>query len=278
MSFVTDLNHDVRRLVVATKAGRSLAEGSRSLRRRARRAVGLSAVPKLDPHLAGMERVFRLPPLTPELVAAVKLIAPHLDLEPIEEHRAVWEADHNGACWDEYEALQPVFDAMPKPRKVLEIGPGMGRSLVFFSKKLGWDNTELHAYEGEGKATKYTMRGPRSQDSFCGNINVLQQMLRFNGVNTRVFNAREVDLRKLPGPYDLVYSFYAVGYHWSLEHFLYDILAVMAAGGTGIFTVPPNFRPFPALGDLDYRIIDWKPVWPKNAHLKLLVLSKSGIW
>jgi hypothetical protein len=49
---------------------------------------------------------------------------------------------------------------MPQPGKILEIGPGLGRSLVFFSKKMGWETSEIHAYEGEGSTTKYTTLGP----------------------------------------------------------------------------------------------------------------------
>jgi hypothetical protein len=246
--------------------------------RRGRRLVGLNNVPALDPRLLEMERVFHAPPLTPELVAAIRLISPDFDFEATEENRAFWEAEQNGTCWGEYEALSPLFHSAPKPAKVLEIGPGMGRSLAFFTKKLGWDDAEIHAYEGEGSSTKYTMLGPRFEDSYCGSISALRYVLEFNGIrNVTIFNARDMRLNELPGPYDLIYSFYSIGFHWSLEHFLDDLLSLMGARSIAVFTTPQNFRPFPRLGDLHYRIIDWKPAWPKGAQLKLLVLSKSEI-
>jgi len=228
--------------------------------------------------LAGMERVFRAPPLTPELVAAIKLISPHCDFTATEKYREVWEADQNGACWGEYEALASLFRSMPQPTKILEIGPGMGRSLVFFSKKLGWEGREIHAYEGEGSTTKYTMLGPRFEDSYCGNLSALRYVLEFNAIrNVTVFNARDVPMAKLPGPYDLLYSFYSIGFHWSLEHYLDDLLSLLHDRSVAVFTVPHEFPPFPKLEGLPHRVVDWKTVWPKDGRLKLLILSKGAL-
>ncbi|HKK16860.1 MAG TPA: hypothetical protein VJ981_09130, partial [Gammaproteobacteria bacterium] len=203
---------------------------------------------ELDKRLSEMETVFHAPPFTQELVQAIKLIAPHFNLAPDESSRKFWEADQNAACWGELEALGPMFKAIKKPHRVLEIGPGMGRSLVFFTRKLGWENCELHAYEGTGTATKYRLMGPRFEDSFCGNLELLQQVLEYNGLkNVRIIDAYKHRLADLPGPYDFLYSFYSIGFHWSLEHFLDDILGLMNEESVAVFTIPPQFNPFPAL-------------------------------
>ena len=65
---------------------------------------------ELDPYLAAKELHFRAPPLTPELVAAIKLISPQFHLRPNEESRRFWELNQNGLCWGEYEALKPFLD------------------------------------------------------------------------------------------------------------------------------------------------------------------------
>jgi hypothetical protein len=247
----------------------------RGLVRRLKRGIGIKPTLELDERLAGMERIFRAPPLTIELVAAIKLISPHCDFSSGEKYRSIWEADQNGACWGEYEALAPLFEAMPRPAKVLEIGPGMGRSLVFFSKKLAWQSSEIHAYEGNGRTTKYTILGPRFEDSFCGNIPVLRVILEYNGVSkVTIHDAGNVPLAALPGPYDFLYSFYSIGFHWSLEHFLDDLLALMHNGSIAVFTLPNNFVPFPRLERLAYRIVDWETAYPRDGQLKLLVLGK----
>ncbi|MBX3280611.1 MAG: hypothetical protein KF868_21660 [Acidobacteria bacterium] len=245
---------------------------------RGRRALGITVLPELDERLSGRERVFRAPPLTRELTDAIKLISPQFDLTPGERSRRYWEADQNGACWGEYEALEGFFASMPRPRRVLEIGPGLGRSLVFFSRKLGWDDIELHAYEGEGETTKYTVLGPRFDDSFCGNIRMLRRVLEFNGIgNVTIFDAHDLDMRQLPGPYDFIWSFYSVGFHWALEHFLDDLLHLMSDAAAAVFTVPNEFEPFPELEGLSFRIVAFKMVWPKDGYLKLLVIEKKTL-
>jgi len=236
-------------------------------------------LPKLDPRLAQMERIFRAPPLTPDLTAAIKLISPHhCDLAASEEHRLIWEADQNGSCWGEYEVLEPFLSRIPTDAKILEIGPGMGRSLVFFSKKRGWRGDQIYAYEGNGRTTKYTSLGPRFEDSFCGNIAMLCHVLRYNDVrDVTIFDAENMNLAELPGrPYNLIYSFYSIGFHWSLEHFLDDLLPLLDERGTAIFTTSPDFQPFEGLQKLPYQLVDWKPAWPKGTTLKFIVVSKPA--
>lgn len=236
----------------------------------------MTLLPELDQRLAQMEHVFRAPPLTPELLAAIKLITPHFDLAPVEHDRLFWEADQNGSCWGEYEVLEPYLSRIPSDAKILEIGPGMGRSLVFFAKKLGWSDKKLHAYDGNGQTTKYTLLGPRFDDSFCGNIAALRHILDFNGIrDVTIIDAAKSNLRDLPGLYDLIYSFYGIGFHWSLEHFLDDLLPLLRDGGTAIFTTTVDFEPFDSLRNISFRLVDFKKVWPKDAAGKLIVLSKA---
>lgn len=250
----------------------------KSQMKRVLRRLGITKLPELDERLSTQERVFKAPPLTRELVAAIKLISPHCDLFTNERSREYWEADQNGACWGEFEALAPLFNSMPQPGKILEIGPGLGRSLIFFSKKMGWETSKIHVYEGEGSTTKYMSLGPRFKDSFCGNIDMLNYVLEFNSINNlTIFNARDIQLSQLPAPYDFVYSFYGIGFHWSLEHFLDDLSLLMNDTSVAVFTVPSEFKPFPRLETLSYRIITWKTVCPKDGSLKLLVIGNKTI-
>jgi hypothetical protein len=257
---------------------RTIMPNFRDLIYRFRTRKFLQDISQLNECLATKERIFQAPPLTSNLVHAIRLISPHCDFPPQEKYRLLWEADQNGACWGEYEALRPLFKCMPMPRKVLEIGPGMGRSLVFFYKKLGWTTTEFHTFEGEGHCTKYTNQGPRFEDSFCGNFEMLRQILTYNGVNNvTIFDAEEMRLPQLPGPYDYLYSFYSVGFHWSLEYFWDDILKLLHNNSVAAFTLSEEFQPFFRLQSVDHRILELKTAWPKSGHLRLLVLSKSAL-
>jgi hypothetical protein len=236
-------------------------------------------LPKVNPRFANLEQVFRTPPMTQELVRAVVLLAPHLqfvDFGPNETSRAFWESEQNAACWAEYDCLKGTFLALPKPMRVLEIGPGLGRSLVFFSKKLGWQGSDLHAYEADGKTTKYTLLGPRFEDSFCGTISELRRVLYYNSVaNVIIHDAKSVAMKDLPKPFDLLYGFYTIGYHWSLEHFFDEVLALIGKSGVAVFTVPEQFQPFVRLRQLPYRLIEKVRSFDEHTE-KLLILGPVG--
>ena len=239
-----------------------------------------SRLPALDPELANREQVFRAPPFTPEIVAAIRLIAPQFAFRSDEASRRYWETDQNGACWGEYEALGPILEKLPAPAKVLEIGPGMGRSVVFFRKKLGWESAAYHLYDGGGEATRYTILGPRFDDSFCGNLALLRQMLAYNEVeNVTIHDADALDgqLSRLPGPYDVVYGFYSIGFHWSLEHFFDEVLGLLHETSVAFFTVPQHFEPFPALEAVPHGLLRWKAAWPKGCEHRILLLSKRAL-
>jgi hypothetical protein len=232
-------------------------------------------LPPLDRRLRALPTVFRVPPLTPELIAVIKLISPHCVLRQTEQDRRYWETDQNGVCWGEYDALYSTLLAVPPNARVLDIGPGMGRSLVFFSRKLRWRGSQLHAYEGNGGGTKYTMPEPRFEDSFRGNISMLQRVLDFNGLgDVTIHDAATMPLAELPGPYDLIFSFDSIGFRWSLDHFLDDLLPLMTDNGTPIFTTPFDFEPMERLHDLPHRIINCAPGHPRNANLKFIVIRR----
>ena len=187
--------------------------------------------------------------------------------------------EQNGSCWAEYECLRDTFSALPKPMRVLEIGPGLGRSLVFFSKKFGWHDSNLHAYEANGKTTKYTRLGPRFEDSFCGTISELRRVLDYNGItNVTIHDAKAIAMKDLPGPFDLLYGFYTIGYHWSLEFFFDEVLALMGKTGIAVFTVPQDFQPLVRLQKIPYRLIEKarSSDCSDEASEKLLILGPTG--
>jgi hypothetical protein len=169
------------------------------------------------------EQVFLAPPFTPEVATAVSLIATRLRFRANERSRLLCQAEANAMSGREYDALAPLFGRLPPAQRVLEIGPGFGRSVVYFSKKGVWDaHAEVHLYDADGTQTKYKQkyydRPPQWPDisSFCGHLPLLRRFLDYNAVtNYRIFDAAELPLRQLPGPYDLIYGFFSIGLHWS---------------------------------------------------------------
>jgi len=89
----------------------------------------------LDSRAALAEQLFLAPPFTEEVVGAIRLISTRLPLKADEDSRLLWQRESNAASEAEYDALLPLLQHVEQPKRVLEIGPGFGRSVVFFRKK-----------------------------------------------------------------------------------------------------------------------------------------------
>src|SRR5206468_4046944 len=81
--------------------------------------------PTLDASLASREHFFKAPPFTEELVQAIRLVTSQYRHTVTERSRQRWETEQNASCWGEFDALGPLLRGIPKPARVLEIGPGM---------------------------------------------------------------------------------------------------------------------------------------------------------
>lgn len=231
------------------------------------------------------EQIFLAPPFTPEVAAAVSLISTRLPFRADEPSRMLCQTEANAMSEREYDALLPLFRQMPKPQRVLEIGPGFGRSVVSFGKRGVWsEHTEVHLYDANGTQTKYKQkyydRPPQWPDisSFCGNLPLLRCFLDYNQIaNYRIFDAAELSLRQMPGPYELIYGFFSIGFHWSLEFYLDDLDPLLGKNSVLICTLNKHFQPFARLREFSTRILDCSEIKKNAAPLRLLVLSKSEL-
>lgn len=238
----------------------------------------------LDPRAALAEQLFIAPPFTEEVVGAIRLISTRLPLKADEESRLLWQRESNAASEAEYDALLPLLEQVEKPRRVLEIGPGFGRSVVYFGRKGLFADSEISLYDANGSSTRYKQkyyeRPPRWPDtsSFCGNLPLLRSMLEYNGVKQyEVFDAQQVPLGQLPGPYDLIYGFYSVGFHWSLEYYLDELEGLMGERSLLVCTLNKNFHRFARLEEFSTRVLACREVKKGAAPLRLLVLSKGAL-
>ncbi len=231
------------------------------------------------------EQVILAPPFTREIASAVSLISTRLPFRADEPSRLLCQAEANAMSAREYDALYPLFSQLQKPQSVLEIGPGFGRSVIYFSKKSVWDrDTQIHLYDTNGTQTKYKQkhydRPPQWPDvsSFCGNLLLLRSFLEYNRItNYRIFDAAELPVRELPGPYDLIYAFFGIGFHWSLEFYLDDLGPLLGEKGVLICTLNKHFRPFARLAEFSTRILHCREIKKNAAPLRLLALCKHEL-
>lgn len=231
------------------------------------------------------EQLFLAPPFTEDVVGAVRLISTRIALKADQRSRLLWQKECNDASFMEYDTLQPLFAKIAKPRKILEVGPGLGRSCVVFSKMKVWEEeATIHLYDADGVQTKYKQQHyaqpPKWPDtsSFCGNSELLRQILRYNGITKyEMFDASKIELRTLPGPYDLIYGFYSIGFHWSLENYLDDLEPLLNEQSIFICTLNKHFTPFSRLANYSTRIFKSGKVNAGLRPLSFLALSKGEL-
>ncbi len=239
----------------------------------------------LEQDVEQAEQVFLVPPFTPEVAAAVRPIATQMNVQADERSRRLLQVSANAMSQREYKALAPLFGAMAKPQRVLEIGPGLGRSVVFFQKRGVWDErAEIDLYDGNGTETKYKQkhyaRPPKWPDvsSFCGSLPMLRHFLDFNHIrNYRIFDAAELPLVRLAGPYDLIYSFFSIGFHWSVEFYLDELVPLLGKSGVLICTLNKHFRPFARLKEFSARVLSCRDIKKNAPPLRLLALSPGEL-
>jgi hypothetical protein len=148
-----------------------------------------------------------------------------------------------------------------------------------------WDeNAEVHLYDTNGTQTKYKHkhynRPPQWPDvsSFCGNLQLLGSFLEYNQVpGYRIFDAAELPLRSLPGPYDLIYGFYSIGYHWSLDFYLDDLAPLMDGSTVLICTLNKRFERIPKLREYSTRVLECRDTKKNAPPLHLLALSRGSL-
>lgn len=231
------------------------------------------------------ETVFQAPPFTPETVAAIRRISTRLPFRADEASRLLCQKEANGMSEREYHALLPLFQALPAPRRVLEIGPGFGRSAVYFAKKKVWDEmAAIDLYDTDGTETKYKQkyydRPPKWPDvsSFCGNLTLLRSFLDYNQVGgCTIVDARSTPLSGLPGPYDLIYGFFSIGYHWSLDFYLDELLPQMHERTLLVCTLNKHYKPFPRLREFWSRELALPDTKAGAPPMKLLALSRTPV-
>jgi hypothetical protein len=93
----------------------------------------------------------------------------------------------------------------------------------------------------------------------------------------RIFDAKQTPLAALPGPFDLIYGFYSIGFHWSLEYYLDDLEPLLHPTSVFVCTLNKSFRPFARLEQYSTRVVKCREVKKNAPPLRLLILSKGPL-
>ena len=112
-----------------------------------------------------------------------------------------------------------------QPGRVLEIGAGIGRASVYLAQRFQWTDTAFHILDGDSGDKQYSPIDGARRDRFYNSLEATRVFCTANGIpgEKLVFHNAENDQwqSEIAGlRFDLIYSFAAIGFHWSIHMYL----------------------------------------------------------
>lgn len=182
------------------------------------------------------------------------------------------EAYRRQSEW-EFDAVGPH---LPRPRRVLDLGCGLGRSTVYLNACLRDPDVEYVLADTSASTDRTPIAGWNPGEDFYNDLEWTEEFVRLNGVGRfRTFDLRRDDWSSL-GKVDLVMSFLAVGFHFPIEGVLDRLLQVATPDSTMVFGVrigrygPWSFRD----RFHEVRLVRGRPGHPSAAKERFLVLRR----
>ena len=139
-------------------------------------------------------------------------------------------------CESEWAVIKGDFG---NPRKVLDLGCGLGRMSIYINNTLGddgvkWILADSTSDFAQHKSLRFGWNPPAQ---YYNNLQWTEQFSINNGlVNFEIFDIAKSDLGMLEDV-DLVMSFLSVGFHYPIERYLETLLRITNASCTLIFGV-----------------------------------------
>lgn len=131
------------------------------------------------------------------------------------------DKDYQDRSKDEYNKIKDIIFAN-KPKNILDIGAGIGRSSVYFKNVEELNDTEFYLADFNGK--EFEKKGGCGQHDNVNpipynSLDITKSFCENNGMNmkkTKIINLESNGLNNI-GKMDIIYSFHCIGYHWSIS-------------------------------------------------------------
>lgn len=164
-------------------------------------------------------------------------IAPYMDYARLQVSQTQVDVnDYLKLTRLEFETAQPHIG---NPKRVLDLGCGLGRSSVYMNYRLG--DPSIHYVLADSTQVPASMTAVRTGWNpgavFYNDMCRTAAFARAHGLT----NFSTIDIRESPvselAPVDLVMSFLSVGFHYPIEDALPDLIRILNPGGVMIFGV-----------------------------------------
>lgn len=148
----------------------------------------------------------------------------------------IWEAKFDLEVYHNlsvHEFLQ-IEQHIGTPKKVLEVGCGLGRGSIFLNHLLKDNTVEYTLADRTGYTTNTGAFNP-TQDEFYNDLALTDSFCRLNGIkNVTTFDTELDDWKTLP-KFDLIFSLCSFGMHVQIERYMERLHSILTPGGTMIF-------------------------------------------
>lgn len=125
------------------------------------------------------------------------------------------------------------------PKKVLELGAGLGRVSIYLRNFYGWDHTEFYLLDGNSGEEQIAGLHEKMSNDFYNSLSASADFCVANNVcpNKLFFINAEKHFELQEDIFDLCYSFKSIGFHWPINEYLDIVYPWMRKDGYLFFEV-----------------------------------------
>jgi SAM-dependent methyltransferase len=136
----------------------------------------------------------------------------------------------------EFSPFEALFSSI-KPKRILELGAGLGRASVFLKNTYSWEDTEFHLLDGDSGTEQIAGIHAELETSFYNSMTATRTFCTANGIQeSNLFLLNAEQSIQLPDRYfDLCYSVKSIGFHWPINSYLKILSSKMVSGGLLLF-------------------------------------------
>lgn len=132
----------------------------------------------------------------------------------------------------EYKVIEHYIQS---PKRVLELGCGLGRFSIFLNSQL--DTGPEFFLADYSKISERVKYGWNPADSFYNNLDLTKEFCNLNGLsNLSIIDLEKESVSSL-SDIDLVMSFLSVGFHYPIEQYMDHLLDITTDDATFIFGI-----------------------------------------